>query len=98
MSFLKIGDRVKIKSEYDPGLDWEDYPSSFVDDMLENYGGKICTIADIIEPDYKSERYERKAFNGDTAVYFLKEDKDQYWWDSCMFEPTFIIQKPVNIF
>lgn len=41
---FKPGDKVKIKSKWDPGCTSVDYPQSFIEDMVRKFGGKTVTI------------------------------------------------------
>lgn len=85
-SKYKIGDKVLIKSKYDPGKDANNYYLHFTSSMLHLYGGKVFEICNI-------QKVNQKAFNkkvhlpNDGFVYTLKDNFSA--WDSSMFEEEF---------
>lgn len=79
---LKIGDKVRVKSKYDPGCSDVDYPKTFIFPMLDKFGGKIVTISSCSKRSKTSYRLE----NDDLYTYEIVEDSKQYVWTSSMFD------------
>lgn len=78
----KIGDLVRIKKREGNSYD---YPLSYVEEMLE-FEGDTARIVDIGFNSMSKEHFERPTFNGDTNIYFLDIDNQQFLWSSPMFE------------
>lgn len=82
-SIYKVGDKVRVKSAYDPGCSSDDYPCRFIKAMLEELGGRVVTITkvDYIERTISSKR----KWDLEPFVYTITENKD-YRWSAAMFE------------
>ena len=84
-SLYKIGDNVLIKEKYDPGCKGLDYSYYFAENMLTEYGGRVCTIS--------KAKYRHKMQNGrlpdDGYLYSIEEDGGCWSWASSMFEAEF---------
>lgn len=84
-SLYKIGDNVLIKEKYDPGCKDLDYSYWFAENMLTEYGGRVCTIS--------KAKYWYKMQDGrlpdDGYLYSIEEDGGYWSWASSMFEPEF---------
>lgn len=79
-SLYKKGDKVRVKDHYDPGYSGYDYPFTFTEEMLRDYGGKEVTIAQVIPTttcDY------RKLYK-EGYKYKIEEDID-FSWSAAMF-------------
>ena len=80
----KVGDKVRIKSEYDSGSNINDYPCGFTDVMLSmGSDEKTYTISSIknftnLDPLYSLKHYKEPYF------YELKEDS--HCWSAAMFK------------
>lgn len=81
----KVGDKVLIKSTYDPGCAFFSYRFSFTNDMLYAYGGKICEIVEVKKPMLNGI----PIVSDDGYLYHLREDNGNFCWASSMFEPEF---------
>lgn len=84
-ALYKPGDRVLIKSKYDKGAKENSYRFVFVENMLETFGGHICTISEVSDFEYR-DSYQ---VMDDNHKYYIKEDNSRYSWASSMFEPEF---------
>lgn len=99
-SIYKVGDKVRVKSAYDPGCTSGDYPCGFVEDMLEKYGGKIVTITRVTHIDRPEDQ---KKYYLEPFTYKVAEE-DDYVWSAAMFEgkvedtPTEDISAKVSIY
>jgi hypothetical protein len=82
----KVGDIVLIKNKYDPGCDGSNYMYYFLEDMLAEYGGIICTISRV---EYHYNLANPNKIPDDGYLYFLEEDNEEWLWASSMFEPEF---------
>lgn len=82
-SIYKVGDKVKVKSTYDSGYSYADYPCGFTESMLEKFGGEVVTITRV---DYRDSTYysARKRYL-EPFIYIVAEDED-YGWSAAMFE------------
>jgi hypothetical protein len=84
-SLYKIGDNVLIKKKYDPGCKGLDYSYYFAENMLTEYGGRVCTIS--------KAKYRHKMQDGrlpdDGYLYSIEEDGGCLAWVSSMFEAEF---------
>lgn len=79
----KVGDKVTIKKNWDPGYGPDDYQLSFLSEMLE-YGGKIVTISKVVScPKDTSCEYP-----SDGYYYNVKEDGETYNWTIGMFKSS----------
>lgn len=78
-----VGDTVLIKSKYDPGKNCYDYRFSFVDEMLDNFGGNFCTIC----KKKLVRKVDAEIIPDDGYLYTLKGN--DWNWASSMFEPEF---------
>lgn len=79
---FKSGDRVKIKSKWDPGCTSTDYPQAFIEDMVLKFGGKTVTIV----TSWRRTKTDRRLENDDLYTYNIAEDSKQYVWTSSMFD------------
>lgn len=82
-SIYKVGDEVLIKSKLDDNCGPYDYPFSFVEEMLDLYGGKIYKIKEVFYAPYTKDRklYEEP--------YGYRIDDYGFNWSSTMFEKEF---------
>lgn len=87
----KVGDKVLIKSKYDPGCTEIHYPFLFTIGMLKRYGGKIMTIRSVEGPiNYVRKIPVNKSLKltpDDFYKYRLTEDVCGCSWSSAMFSP-----------
>lgn len=82
-SIYKVGDKVRVKSAYDPGCSSTDYPYIFVGPMLEKYGGRVVIITCV----FHGERIEsQKKCYLEPFTYSIAEDETHYIWSAAMFE------------
>lgn len=84
-ALYKPGDRVLIKSKYDEGADTSSYKFFFTPQMLNTFGGHVCTIESVSYYGHNN-LYQVK---DDGYEYRIKEDNVQYSWSSGMFESEF---------
>lgn len=84
MKELEVGDKVLIKSKYDPGCNDESYNACFTDYMLEQFGGKIAIITNKRFAEYSSENKNR--IPDDDFTYELDIDNGDCIWRSSMFD------------
>lgn len=79
-----------MKSKYDEECSEFDYAFGFVPSMIDLYGGKICTIKNVIYiPFYDYERNVIYKTEWDGFIYRLEEDIYSYKFSSSMFELEF---------
>lgn len=84
MRELRIGDRVLIKSQYDPGCNSGSYFGIFTSDMLTKFGGKTATI---VRKRFAKESVETNdRIPDDGYEYKLDIDKKCFFWRSSMFD------------
>lgn len=81
----KVGDKVLIKTQYDPGCDGSDYRFWFTNEMLAEYGGQICEIKEVS----KSITMNSYPVPDDYTKYHICEDDNFYCWASSIFESEF---------
>ena len=80
----KVGDKVRIKSEYDLGSDMADYPCGFAEKMLAiGSDKKTYTISSIQYSTKTALNYERKHYK---EPYYYKLEENIYNWSAAMFE------------
>lgn len=82
----KVGDSVLVKDKYDPGYNEYGYTYCFTQDMLIQYGGKVCTISMV---QYDPNLRGPGRIPDDDYLYYLEEDNAEWSWASSMFEPEF---------
>ena len=78
-----VGDRVIIKSKYDPGCSDGDYGLFFTKDMLKKYGGQTVTISSV-RPMNREYIGKRKLYT-EPYIYDILEDFGYWNWDASMF-------------
>lgn len=86
----KVGDKVLIKSKYDPGCDGRNYPFNFIEGMLNEFGGKIMTISDMDKFPTNLNVLVNENLKLKPEDFYricLAEDIDKYSWSSAMFNP-----------
>lgn len=81
----KVGDKVLVKKEYDPGHGMGDYRFLFTKYLLKQYGGKVVTIAGVKRPLFPQRT---NILPDDGYLYQICEDKTLAW-SSSMFESEF---------
>ena len=84
---LRVGDFVRILSEYLPGTGENDYRGDFIDDMLGEYGGKILKITRK-ESGSKSKRWGKLE---DDGFDYILDDSYEYLWTSRMFNKITVL-------
>lgn len=82
-SIYKVGDEVLIKSKLDDNCTPYDYPFSFLKDMIDIYGGKICKIKEVFSTQY----FKYTKLYEEPYGYLL--DNNSFHWSSAMFEKEF---------
>lgn len=80
-SLYKKGDKVRVKDQYDPGCSGYDYPSTFTEEMLRNYGGKEVTITQVLP----TTKFNARRLYIEEYEYKIEEDKGLYFWSAAMF-------------
>lgn len=81
-SIYKVGDKVRVKSAYDPGCTSGDYPCGFIPTMLEGWGGKVVTISSV---NYiERESHKDKKHYLEPFTYVVQENT--WTWSAAMFE------------
>lgn len=78
-----VGDRVIIKSKYDPGCSDGDYGLFFTERMLREYGGQTVTISSV-RPMNREYIGKRKLYT-EPYIYDIVEDSGYWNWDASMF-------------
>lgn len=84
-SLYKIGNNVLIKEKYDPGCKGLDYSCYFAENMLTEYGGRVCTIS---KAKYRHKMQDDR-LPDDGYLYSIEEDGGRWSWASSMFEAEF---------
>ena len=85
MKELRVGDKVLIKSKYDPGCDGGNYNGYFLEFMLTRYGGKKAIIIEKYFRE-KPETSSHPKIPDDNFTYKLDIDHGDYFWRSSMFD------------
>lgn len=81
-SIYKVGDKVRVKSAYDPSCSSKDYPCGFTSFMLDDWGGKVVTIDRV---RYKEgEFHKAKKHYLEPFTYVVQENT--WLWSAAMFE------------
>lgn len=80
-SLYKKGDKVRVKDHYDPGCSGLDYPATFAEKMLRNYGGEEVTITQVIP----TTSYDDCRLYTEEYTYKIKEDGECFSWSAAMF-------------
>lgn len=89
-----VGDKVIIKSKYDPGCCDGDYGLFFTDTMLKKYGGRTVIISSVRPMD--QEYIGKRKLYTEPYIYNIVEDSGYWNWDASMFlgKAVEIIVKP----
>lgn len=86
----KVGDIVLVKAKLDDGYDSYDYRFTFIDKMMDDYGGTVCTIKEVDTRDVNPNVNPNvDQIPDDGYLYHLEEDDGQWSWASSMFESEF---------
>lgn len=80
-SLYKKGDKVRVKDHYDPGCSENDYPFTFAEKMLKDYGGKEVTITEVCP----STTCSKQKFYTEGYKYYIAEDRGFFTWSAAMF-------------
>lgn len=83
----KVGDIVLVKAEFDTGYDSYGYRFVFIDKMMADYGGTVCTIKEVKASGGTDPNVNQTPDDG--YLYHLEEDNGQWSWASSMFESEF---------
>lgn len=89
---FKKGDIVRVKAKYDTGCDMCSYPFHFTRSMLEDCGGQVFKIKDVVPHFYPHNDWLMFAHDG--FEYRLEDDPTNSMWADSMFvlvtinEPT----------
>lgn len=88
----KVGDVVKVKSEYDLGKSEKDYPHLFTQNMLHEFGGKTFIINQV-SSDYNL----LNTFPTKEPYVYLFKDTTLYSFHESMFERVSCKENPITI-
>ena len=84
---FNVGDAIVIKSAWDEDLESCDYPRSFTEEMLRDFGGKTAIIKEIQDECSKYDEEDFKRFvECPHQIYRLDIDCKEYQWTAPMFE------------